>query len=78
MNWADYQPRCDKCGRFVVSGAAGGSWVMVPATDWNMGDERERCAACTEKYGQARCSPAYVEAICCGMNAPVNAANSGG
>lgn len=70
---AQYQPRCDCCGRFVVPGAEGGSWVMVPATDWNAGDERERCAACTEKHGMAHCGPGYVEHLCCGMNKPSNA-----
>lgn len=66
---AQYQTRCDCCGRFVRPGIPGGSWVMVPATDWNSGDERERCPACTEKHGQAHCGPGYVERLCCGMNA---------
>ena len=66
--WAQYQPRCDCCGKFTRPGTPGGSWVMVPATDWNAGDERERCPACTTKHGMARCSTGYVEHLCCGMN----------
>ena len=69
---AKYQPRCDCCGMFVKPGAEGGSWVMVPGTDWNAGDERERCPACTKKHGMARCGPGYVEHLCCGMNKPSN------
>lgn len=65
---AQWQTRCDCCGRFLRPGEPGGSWVMVPATDWNSGDERERCQACTEKHGQAYCGPGYVEHLCCGMN----------
>ena len=70
---AQHQPRCDCCGRFVLPGTEGGSWVMVPATDWNAGDERERCAKCTAKHGMAHCGPGYVEHLCCGMNNPSNA-----
>jgi len=70
---AQWQTRCDCCGKFVRPGAHGGSWVMVLATDWNSGDERERCPACTEKHGQAHCGPGYVEHLCCGMNAMPNA-----
>lgn len=70
---AEWQTRCDCCGRFVRPGTPGGSWVMVPATDWNSGDERERCPACTEKHGQAHCGPGYVEHLCCGMNTTHNA-----
>lgn len=64
---AQYQTRCDCCGRFVRPGAPGSSWVMVPATDWNSGDERERCPACTEKHGPATCGPQYVARLCCGV-----------
>lgn len=46
---AQYQTRCDCCGRFTQPGAPGSSWVMVPHSDVSMGDERERCPACTEK-----------------------------
>lgn len=74
---AQYQLRCDCCGRFVRQGEPGGSWVMVPATDWNSEDERERCPACTERHGQAHCGPGYVEHLCCGMNAMPNAKLSG-
>ena len=74
---AQYQTRCDCCGRFVRPGTPGGSWVMVPCSDVSMGDERERCPDCTEKYGQAHCGPAYVEHLCCGMNPTHNAEVSG-
>jgi hypothetical protein len=59
-----YLPNCDRCGRFTLPGAPGTSWVMVPYSDVSMGDERDRCARCTEKYGPARCSPDYVAALC--------------
>lgn len=68
--WAQYQPRCDCCGRFVRPGAPGSSWVMVPCSDVSMGDERERCPACTEKHGPAQCGPGYVEHLCCGVVPP--------
>lgn len=58
---AKYQPRCDCCGRFVLPGLPGSSWVNVPFTDINTGDERERCAACTKKHGPAKAMPGYVE-----------------
>ena len=64
---AQYQTRCDCCGRFVRPGQPGSSWVMVPETDWNRGDERERCPACTEKHGPATCGPQYVAHLCCGV-----------
>ena len=50
---------------------------MVPGTDWNLGDERERCPLCTAKYGMAHCGPGYVEHLCCGMNKPPNAQITG-
>lgn len=56
MSWAQYQPRCDVCGRFMTLGAPGTSWVMVPAIDvpgWGGGDERERCPTCTQTHGRA-------------------------
>ena len=65
--WAKFQLRCDKCGRFVLAGQPGSSWVMVPGTDWDYGDERERCAACTAKYGPATCNSGYVKELCCGV-----------
>lgn len=65
---AHFRPRCDKCGRFVWVGEPGGSWVMVPETDCNVGDERERCPVCTAKHGQARCEAMFVAQICCGIN----------
>ena len=74
---AQYQTRCDCCGRFVRPGTPGGSWVMVPCSDVSMGDERERCPACTEKYGQAHCGPAYIEHMCCGMNPTHNDQGNG-
>jgi hypothetical protein len=37
------------------------SWVNVPHSDVSMGDERERCAACTKKHGPAKAMPGYVE-----------------
>lgn len=64
---AKYQPRCDCCGRFVLPGAPGSSWVNVPFTDNNAGDERERCAACTKKHGPAKAMPGYVEHLVCGV-----------
>jgi hypothetical protein len=60
-------PNCDCCGRFVLPGAPGTSWVRVPSTDVNYGDERDRCARCTEKHGPALCSPEYRRALCCGV-----------
>lgn len=64
---AQYQTRCDCCGRFTQPGAPGSSWVMVPHSDVSMGDERERCPACTEKHGAAECGPQYVKHLCCGV-----------
>ena len=75
---AQYQLRCDCCGKFVRPGEPGGSWVMVPGTDWNAEDERERCPACTEKHGMAHCGPGYVTDLCCGMNKMPNAEITGG
>jgi hypothetical protein len=62
-------PNCDRCGRFMLPGAPGTSWVMVPEADCNPGggDERDRCARCTEKYGPATCSPQYRQDLCCGV-----------
>ena len=57
---ARWQTRCDCCGRFVLAGQPGSSWVMVPCSDVSIGDERERCAACTKKHGPARAAPGYV------------------
>ena len=57
---AKWQTRCDCCGRFMLAGSPGSSWVMVPATDMNSGDERERCHACTKKHGAAQAGPGYV------------------
>ena len=64
---AKYQPRCDCCGRFVLPGSPGSSWVNVPFTDINAGDERERCAACTKKHGSAKAMPGYVEHLVQGV-----------
>jgi hypothetical protein len=61
------QWRCDRCGRFVTPGVPGSSWVQVPDSDINAGDERERCAACTRNYGPAKCGPGYVKRLCCGV-----------
>ena len=60
-------PNCDRCGRFTLPGAPGSSWVNVPYTDVNYGDERERCPSCTEKHGPALCSPSYRRDLCCGV-----------
>lgn len=60
MMGAALLPNCDKCGRFTVPGSPGTSWVCVPYTDVNTGDERERCASCTAKYGPARARGDYV------------------
>lgn len=56
-------PNCDRCGRFVSG--PGTSHVMVPYSDVSMGDERDRCRACTDKYGPALCSPQYRRDLCC-------------
>jgi hypothetical protein len=64
---AQWQPRCDCCGRFVLPGSPGSSWVNVPFTDINAGDERERCAACTKKHGPAKAMPGYVEHLVQGV-----------
>ncbi len=64
----DFRPRCDSCGRFVRPGSPGSSWVMVPDfPPMSFGDERERCATCTEKYGPAECATQYVKHLCCGV-----------
>ena len=50
------QSKCDCCGRFMRPGAPGTSWVLVPGIDvpgLESGDERDRCADCTVKYGRA-------------------------
>ena len=72
---AQYQTRCDCCGRFTQPGVLGSSWVMVPCSDVSMGDERERCPACTEKHGPATCGHQYVAHLCCGVvtNAEISA-----
>lgn len=74
--FAQYQLRCDMCGRFVRPGSPGSSWVNVPHSDVSSGDERERCATCTEKHGPAECAPYYVKEFCCGVvpksGAPAN------
>ncbi|MBK8667765.1 MAG: hypothetical protein IPN21_18230 [Burkholderiales bacterium] len=57
---AKYQPRCDRCGRFVLPGSPGSSWVHVPDSHVSVGDDRERCAACTKKHGPAQAMPGYV------------------
>jgi hypothetical protein len=65
-----YVTNCDTCGRFMQYGQPGSSWVMVPAIDvpgHTSGDERERCAVCTEKHGPAECGPEYVKELCCGV-----------
>ena len=65
----DWRPKCDCCGQFMRPGAPGTSWVMVPACDipGEYGDERDRCADCTEKHGQAVCSTKYRRDLCCGF-----------
>ena len=60
-----YEIRCDKCGRFFKHGP-GSSWVCVPSTDVNSGEERERCAACTFAYGPCKPFGDYVESVVCG------------
>lgn len=59
--WARWQSRCDCCGRFMLPGSPGTSWVNVPHSDVSIGDERDRCAACTEKHGAAQAAPGYVK-----------------
>lgn len=58
--------KCDWCGRFMRPGAPGTSWVHVPYTDANPGDERDRCAFCTRYRGPAVCGPQYRRDLCCG------------
>ena len=70
-------PKCDKCGRFF-SPSKGGSWMFVPDSDVGMGEERERCAKCTEQHGALSTHGRYVDAICCGMYPPSNASFSRG
>lgn len=65
--WAQYQTRCDCCGKFIRAGDKGGSWVMVPYSDVSFWDERERCPTCTSKFGPATCGDAYVKSLCCGV-----------
>lgn len=48
---AHFRLRCDKCGLFVWVGGPGGSSFRVPATDANGDEVRDRCPACTTKYG---------------------------
>ncbi len=69
-------PKCDKCGRFF-SPSKGGSWLFVPDSDVNMGEERERCSGCTEKHGALTTGGRYVDAICCGVYKPSDAKASG-
>lgn len=57
---AKWQARCDCCGRFVLPGSPGSSWVHVPDSHVSVGDDRERCAACTKKHGPAQAMPGYV------------------
>jgi hypothetical protein len=74
MNYS-LRPRCDTCGRFMTPGAPGTSWVMVPdCPPMGFGDERERCAPCTERDGPAECSPTYRRDLCCGVVPPASAA----
>jgi hypothetical protein len=58
--------RCDKCGRFFKPGP-GTSWVCVPDTEVNSGEERERCAKCTLDHGRCRPFGNYVEELVCGV-----------
>ena len=60
-------PNCDRCGCFMVPGSPGSSWVNVPHTDVNIGDERDRCARCTKRWGPARCSSGFVRELCEGV-----------
>lgn len=59
--FAKWQPRCDCCGRFVIPGSPGSSWVHVPDSHVSTGDDRDRCAACTDSHGPAQAAPGYVE-----------------
>jgi hypothetical protein len=70
MGWMDYRSRCDRCGRFVDSAGRGVSWVMVPAIEvpgWDSGDERVRCARCTDKHGPCRPRPGVRAQLCSGV-----------
>lgn len=67
MSHANFHSRCDTCGKFMRPGSPGSSWVMVPAVDFDFGDERERCAACTKSHGPAECEGKYVKHLCCGV-----------
>jgi hypothetical protein len=65
--WAKWQHRCDCCGKFVIPGQPGSSWVNVPHSDVSYGDERERCATCTAKHGPADAQPGYVKHLVQGV-----------
>ena len=71
MRWAKW-PNCDKCGRFFVTGMPGTSWVHVPDSDVSWGENRERCARCTEKHGPAKPFGNYVEELVCGAVPRIN------
>ena len=64
---AKWQTRCDCCGRFVLPGSPGSSWVHVPDSHVSVGDDRERCAACTKKHGPAQAMPGYVKNLVQGV-----------
>lgn len=64
---AKWQPRCDCCRRFVKPGLPGSSWVNVPDSHVSIGDERNRCAKCTESHGPATAMPGYVKHLVQGV-----------
>ena len=78
MNFAPL-PNCDTCGRFVNPGQVGSSWVCVPYSDVSMGDERYRCARCTQARGPAQAMGDYVRHLVEGIvSAPHDGAAGGG
>ena len=59
-------PNCDKCGRFMVPGLPGTSWLHVPDTEVNTGEDADRCVKCTAKHGPLRPAGVYVLLLVCG------------
>jgi hypothetical protein len=53
--FASYQPRCDRCGRFVLEDAPGVSWSQQWSYDSegvpDLHDPTFRCSPCTDKHG---------------------------
>lgn len=50
MNMAEFQPRCDCCGRFVQVNSPGVSWCQT-YTHLSLNDPTYRCSPCTDRLG---------------------------